>query len=95
MDNQDRYQEAAYAVLNNFYMDDFFGCVKNPETGLTLSHSLVELLKLGGFNLTNFFRNVPSLSLKLNPSQTSANNSKDFLTAAINPETASHFLVVK
>ena len=95
MDNQDRHQEAAYAVLNNFYMDDFLGSVKNPKTALTLSHSLLELLKVGEFNFTNFFRNVPNMSLKLNPSKTSANNSKDVLTAAINPETASHVLGVK
>ena len=59
VDNQDRYPKAAYAVLNNFYMD--------PETALALSRSLVELLKLGGFNLTIINSNVPSLSLKPNP----------------------------
>ena len=32
VDNQDRYHEAAYAVLNNVYMDDYLGPVKNPET---------------------------------------------------------------
>ena len=55
VDNQDRYPDAAYAVLNNFYMDDYLGSVKNPETALILSHSLVELLKLGGFNLTKIY----------------------------------------
>ena len=67
VDNQDRYPDAAYAVLNNFYMDDYLGSVKNPETALLLSRSLVELLKLGGFNLTKFISNVPNLSSKLNP----------------------------
>ena len=52
VDNQDRYPDAACAVLNNFYMDDYLWSVKNPETALRLSRSLVELLKLGGFNLT-------------------------------------------
>ena len=28
VDNQDRYPEAAYAVLSNFYMDDYLGSVK-------------------------------------------------------------------
>ena len=56
---------------------------------------MVELLKLGGFNLTKFISNVPSLSSKLNPPKTSANNSKEIITAAINPETASHVLGLK
>ena len=33
VDNQDCYPEAAYAVSNNFYMDDYLGSEKNPETG--------------------------------------------------------------
>ena len=61
VDNQDRYPDAAYAVLNNFSKDDYLGSVKNPETALMLSRSLVELLKLGGFNLTKFISNVPNL----------------------------------
>ncbi|XP_063727478.1 uncharacterized protein LOC134855029 [Symsagittifera roscoffensis] len=76
-------------------MDDYLGSVKNPETALRLSRSLVELLKLGGFNLTKFISNVPSLSSELNPPKTSANNSKEIITAAINPETASHVLGLK
>ena len=83
---------AACAVLNNFNMDDYLGSVKNPETALRLSRSLDELLKLGGFNLTKFISNVLNLSSKLNPPKTSANNSKEIITAAINPETASHVL---
>ena len=73
-------------------MDDYLGSVKNPETALMLIRSLVELLKLGRFNLTKFISNVPNLSLKLNPPKTSTNNSKEIITAAINPETASHVL---
>ena len=73
-------------------MDDYLGSVKNPETALMLSRSLVELLKLGGFNLTKFISNVPNLSSKLNLPKTSANNIEEVITAAINPETASHVL---
>ena len=73
-------------------MDDYFGSVKNPETASTLSRSLVELLKFGGFYLTKFISNVPNLTLKLNPPKTSAYNSKEILTAAINPGNASHVL---
>ena len=95
VDNQDRYPDAAYAVLNNFYMEDYLESVKNPKTALMLSRSLVELLKLGGFNLTKFISNIPNLSSKVNPPKTSANNSKEIITAAINPETASHVLGLK
>ena len=95
VDNQDRYTDAANAVLNSFYMDDYLGSVKNPETALILSRSLVELLKLGGFNLTKLISIVPNLSSKLNSPKTSANNFKEIITAAINPETASHVLGLK
>ena len=76
-------------------MDDYLASVKIPETTLTLSLRLVELPKLGGFSLTKFLSNVPNLSLKLNPPKTSANNSEEIITAAINPETASHVLGLK
>ena len=46
---------------------DYLGSVKDPETALTLSRSLVELLKLDGFNLTKFISKALKLSLKLNP----------------------------
>ena len=95
VDNQNRYPDAAYAVLNIFYMDDYLGSVKNPETALMLSLSIVELLKLSGFNLTKFISNVPNLSSKLNPPKTSANNSKKIMIAAIIPETASQVLGLK
>ena len=60
VDNQARYHNTGYAVLNNFSMDDYLGSVKNPEIALMLSRSLVELLKLGGSNLTKLISNVPN-----------------------------------
>ena len=76
-------------------MGDYLGSLKYPETALTLSRSLVERLKLGLFNLKKFNSNNPNLSLKLISPKTSANNSRDFLTAANNPETASHVFGLK
>ena len=52
----------------------------------------MELPELGVPNLAEFISNIPMLSLKVNPPKTSASNSKEILTAAINPETASHVL---
>ena len=48
-----------------------------------------------GLFLQSLFCNVPNFSLKLNPPKSSANNSKEIFTAAINPETASHALGLK
>ena len=77
-------------------MDDYLGSVKMSETALMLSRILFELLKLGGFNtFTKIISNVPNLSSKLNPPKTSANNSKEIITAAINPETTLHVLGLK
>ena len=59
VDNQDRYPDAAYAVLSNFYMDDYLGSVKNPETALMLSCSLVEQLNLVGLILQNLLATFP------------------------------------
>ena len=74
-------------------MDDYLGSVKISRNCFIVESSSVELLKLGGFNL--LISNVPNLYLKLNPPKTSANNSKEIFTAAINPETASHVLGLK
>ena len=69
--------------------------MKKQETALTLTRTLVELLKLGGFNFKKIISKVSNLSLKLIPPKTSANNTKEILTAAIIPETASHVLSLK
>ena len=50
--NQDRYHEAAYAVLNFFYIDDYLGSVKKPEMVLLLCRSVVEPFTLDWFKLT-------------------------------------------
>ena len=94
VDNKNRYLGAAYAVSNSFHMDDYFVSVKSPETALTLSRSLVELLKLVGLNHTKFISNVLNLSFKLYPPKTNAKNRKEYFTAAIFPETALHVIVL-
>ena len=46
-------------------MDDNLNSVACPETALKLSQELIEMLKLGGFKLTKFIRNVNDLSERL------------------------------
>ena len=82
-------------MLNYFLLDDYLGSVKKQETALTLTRTLVELLKLGGFNFKKLISKVSNLSLKLIPPKTSANNTKEILTAAIIPEATSHVLSLK
>ena len=93
IDKQHRWSKYAYSVLDNFYLNDYLGSLIFPETALTWSRTLVELLKLGGFN--KFFSNIPYLYLKLKHSNINANKRKEFFTAVINPETALHVLGLK
>ena len=56
------YPEAAKAVLENFYMDDYLDSVQSPEKAINRSKKLVHLLHLGGFKLTKLVSNVPNLA---------------------------------
>ena len=60
-DNAKFYPEAAKAVLENFYMDDYLDSVETPEKAINRSKELVHLLHLGGFKLKKFISNVPNL----------------------------------
>ena len=71
-DNAKEYPEAAKAVLQNFYMDDYLDSVESPERALIRSKELVHLLHLGGFKFTKFVSNVPDLADRVNgPAQSS------------------------
>ena len=61
-DNVSQYAEIAKAVLENFYMDDFWDSMESPERALNRSKALVLLLHLGGFKLTKFVSNLPNLA---------------------------------
>ena len=60
-DNQVLFPDAASAVVQKFYMDDYLDSFLEPEQALKLSKDLVELLKLGGFKLTKFVSNVKEI----------------------------------
>ena len=61
-DNAKEYPEAAKAVLENFYMDDYVDSVEFPERALIGAKELVHFLYPGGFKLTNFVSHVPDLA---------------------------------
>ena len=67
-DNAKFYPEAAKAVLENFYMDDYLDSVEYPEKAIKRSKELVHLLHLGGFKLTKFLSNVPDLADRIDGS---------------------------
>ena len=67
-DNAKEYQEAAKAVLENFYMHDYLDSVESAERALIKSKELVHLLYLGGFKLTKFVSIVPDLADRIDGS---------------------------
>ena len=89
-DNQAEYPEAASAVVQKFYMDDYLDSFENTADALSLSKDLVAMLKLGGFNLTKFVSNVPEVTTALNPDNRESNPSvKDICKS---PDQSSHVL---
>ena len=70
-DNAKFYPEAAKAVLENFYMDDYFDSVESPEKAINRSKELIHLLHLGGFKLTKFVSNVTNLADRIDGSSQS------------------------
>ena len=66
VDNETEYPEAALAVQQNFYMDDLLISVQSESEAFNLSEQLVNMLKLGGFNLTKFVSNIYEFANELN-----------------------------
>ncbi|XP_063728551.1 uncharacterized protein LOC134856114 [Symsagittifera roscoffensis] len=54
MDNQAMFPDAASAVLEKFYMDDYLDSFEDPDVAFKMSQELITLLALGGFKLTKF-----------------------------------------
>ena len=71
-DNAKFYPEAAKAVLENFYMDDYLDSVESPEKAINRSKESVHLSHLGGFKLTKFVSNVPNHADRIDGSPQSA-----------------------
>ena len=65
-DNQAQFPEVANAIEEKFYMDDYLDSAVSVDVILERCESLVRVLKKGGFKLTKFVSNVPTIGLKLN-----------------------------
>ena len=90
-DNVSQYPEAAKAVLENIYMDDYLDSMESPERALKRSKELVHLLHLGGFKLTKFVSNVPNLADRIDGSP----QSTEPKVIASSKEESSHVLGLK
>ena len=92
-DNQAEYSEAALAVVQKFYMDDYLDSFQNTDDALKLGGNLTSLLKLGGLCLTKFVSNVPDVTTALDPDNRESNSSvKDICKS---PDQSSHVLSLK
>ena len=60
-DHEKEYPNAAKAIHDKLYMDDYVDSMESPDEALKRSRNLVKLLSKGGFKLTKFISNVPSL----------------------------------
>ena len=67
-DKANEYPEATKAVLENFYMDDYFDSVESPKRALNISKQFVNLLHLVWLILTKFVSNVPDLADRIDGS---------------------------
>ena len=89
-DNKAEYPEAASAVVQKFYMDDYLDSFQNRDDALKLGRDLTSLLKLGGFRLTKFVSNVPDVTTALDPDNRESNSSVKDICAS--PDQSSHVL---
>ena len=91
--HQAEYPEAASAVVQKFYKDDYLVSFQNRDDALKLGRDLVALLKVGGFYLIKFVSNVPDVITALDPDNRESNFSvKDICRS---PDQSSHVLGLK
>ena len=90
-DNVSQYPEAADAVLENFYMDDYMASVESPERALNRLKELVHHINLGGFKRTKFVSNAPNLADQIDGSAQSTESK----VIASSKEESSHVLGLK
>ena len=66
-DNRIQFLEAANSVENHFYMDDYLESSPTVNEATQKAQDLVDILEKGGFKLTKFVSNVPSLVNRVEP----------------------------
>ena len=73
------YPEAALAVIEKFYKNDYLDSFENVTHAIKISRDLVSLLKMGGFNLTKFVSNADEITSAMNTeaSETSSSPFKE------------------
>ena len=75
IDFADKFSEAVKtSVLRNFYADDFLKSFNDEKRALQISTGVKDLLKLGGFRLTQFISNSQLVLNSLPQSDVSANS---------------------
>lgn len=61
-DNRDKYDPIVIdTVLRHFYVDDMLRALKNEEIAIRVANDLMSLLARGGFRLTKFMSNSPTV----------------------------------
>ena len=93
-DKMSTYPEAASVVNEKLYKDDYLDLFENVTHAIKNSRDLVSLLKLGGFNLTEFVTNAVEITSALKPEdcETSFLPIKEICNGA---EQSSHVLGLK
>ena len=92
-DNRTQFLEAANSVENHFYMDDYLESSPTVNEATKKAQDLVEMLAKGGFKLTKFVSNVPSLVNYVDPSSQPSTESTE--KVLVTDEETSHVLGLK
>ena len=92
-DNRNKFREAANSVGNHFYMDDYLESSPTVNEATKKAQDLVEMLEKGGFKLTKFVSNVPSLVNNVDPNSQLSTESTEKVLAT--DEDTSHVLGLK
>ena len=91
-DNKANFPDTARSVHNNFYMDDYLESSPTAIEASKKAKELVKMLALGGFNLTKFVSNVPSIPIEVDPSSDNRTTEEKEIPTA---EKFSHVLGLK
>ena len=92
-DNRNQFREAANSVENHFYMDDYLESSPTVNEATKKAQDLAEMLAKGGFKLTKFVSNVPSLVNRVDSKSQLPTHSTEKVLAT--DEETSHVLGLK